>query len=176
MQGIFSTKKSVPVADGTLVASFLNCLDSTSGLPPDLLTDFSIAVGLIEPGVRSKIHLMPLVNQVTFVLSGSLEVLMKDQTSTNPYTLQLDSEQAILTQAGTFVQFHNCTDEFCKVLYIVSPAYVLELAPDGTLRYDDAIVFDESWEELAALNWQSEALIRLTLDSRKQSIERLLSQ
>lgn len=173
MQAIFSTQTPMPVPDGTLVAPFLNCLDSTSGLPPDLLTDFSIAVGTIEPGVRSKIHCMPLVNQVTFVLCGTLEVLMKDQSSAQPYHLQLNTEQAVLTQVGTFVQFNNRAEKSCKVLYIVSPAYVFELAPDGTLRYDDAIVFDESWEELAVLNGQYEALIGLTPEARRQALQRI---
>lgn len=143
------------VADGTLVSAFLNPRDTSSGLPPDLLGDpagFSIAAGFIEAASRSKIHRMPRVAQVTFVLQGSLEVRMKDNDDDAPYSLYPVPQQAVLTRAGTFVQFINHSALPCQVLYIVSPAYVYELTAEGVLRYDDAVVFEQDWDALPRMN------------------------
>jgi len=175
MNRVFSIENPICVPDGTIVYPFLNPKDSTSGLPWDLLDGFSLAAGQIAAGVRSKIHLMPLVTQVTFVLSGSLEVRMKDPGGEARYAVQLGPEQAVITRPGTFFQLVNQTDEPCRVLYIVSPAYVFELDESGNVAYDDSIALDEDWAELARLDWQPAKLRdtgRMT-EARKQASERL---
>jgi len=173
LRKIFCMGKGIQVPDGTKVFPLLNCLDSESGLPENFLEDFSLAVGEIERNHRSKIHVMPLVTQVTFVLGGHLEVWMKDSDGTGPYSLQITAEQAVLTRSGTFLQFRNHTHEPCRVLYIVSPAYVF-LMQEGKLIYDDSVVFDEGWEELEKINWRPAKL--RSLDSirkdRQAAIER----
>ena len=156
---LFTIENFARVPDGTLVAPFLNAKDSNSSLPTDLLDDFSIAAGIIEARVSSKIHVMPAVTQVTFVLHGSLEIRMKDPSSNAPYSQFIVPHQAVLTRPGSFFQLINhSTDTPCQVLYIVSPAYVFLLAPDGSLVYDDAVVLDEDWQDLAAASWQPSAL------------------
>jgi hypothetical protein len=116
---------------------------------------------------------MPLVTQVTFVLGGRLEVWMKDPDGTGPYSLQITAEQAVLTRPGTFLQFRNHTDDPCRVLYIVSPAYVF-LMEEGKVIYDDSVVLEEGWEELEKINWKPAKL--RSLDSirkdRHAAIER----
>lgn len=77
MNRVFSIDKSFRVPDGTLVYPFLNPKDSTSGLPWNLIDGFSIAAGDIEPGGQSKIQILPLADQVTFVLRGALELVLK---------------------------------------------------------------------------------------------------
>jgi mannose-6-phosphate isomerase-like protein (cupin superfamily) len=154
---IFSIGKGAQVPDGTKVFPLLNCRDSTSGLPTDLLEDFSLAVGEIEPHRRSKIHVMPLVTQVTFVLRGELEAWMKDGDQPTPYSLRLGAEQAILTRPGTFLQFRNHTPVPCRALYMVSPSYVF-LMEKGRVVYDDSVVLAEDWEGLKRINWKPEAL------------------
>jgi mannose-6-phosphate isomerase-like protein (cupin superfamily) len=139
--------------DATKVFPLLNCRDSTSGLPGNLLEDFSLAVGEIEPGRQSRVHVMPLVTQVTFVLQGKLEVWMKDKDQLEPYSLRLEEEQAILTRPGTFLQFRNYSGLPCRVLYIVSPAYIF-LMEEGKMIYDDSVVLEEGWEELEKINWR----------------------
>ncbi len=153
MRKIFSEGKGLQVPDGTKVFPLLNCRDSTSGLPGNLLNDFSLALGEIEPHHHSKVHIMPLVTQVTFVLGGHLEVWMKDPDGTRPYSLQIIAEQAVLTRPGTFLQFRNHTHDPCRVLYIVSPAYIF-LTEEGRLIYDDSVVLDENWEELDKIDWK----------------------
>jgi hypothetical protein len=157
LRKIYSMGKSVQVPDGTRVFSLLNCRDSTSGLPGNLLEDFSLAAGEIEPYRHSKIHVMPLVTQVTFVLQGKLEAWMKEADQPVPYSLRLEAEQAILTRPGTFLQFRNHTPAPCRVLYIVSPAYVF-LMEEGRVAYDDSVVLEEDWEELEKINWKPGAL------------------
>ena len=152
--------------DATKVFPLLNCLDSTSGLPGNLLEDFSLAVGEIEPGRQSRVHVMPLVTQVTFVLQGKLEVWMKDTDQLEPYSLRLEEEQAILTRPGTFLQFRNHTGLPCRVLYIVSPAYVF-LREGERVVYDDSVVMEGDWEELKKMNWKPGVL--RSLDSIRAS-------
>jgi len=140
------------VPDSTKVFPLFNCRDFTSSLPGNLLEDFSLAVGEIEPGRKSKVHVMPLVTQVALVLLGKLEVWMKDADQLEPYSLRLEAEQAILTRPGTFLQFWNNTGLPCRVLYIVSPAYLFVIEK-GKLVYDDSVVLEEDWEELGKINW-----------------------
>ncbi len=48
-----------------------------SGSPFDLLDGFSVSAGILEPGMKSKIHIMPFMTQVAFVRVGKLEKRMK---------------------------------------------------------------------------------------------------
>jgi hypothetical protein len=117
---------------------------------------------------------MPLVTQVTFILGWRLEVWMKDLDESGPYSIQITAEQAVLTRPGTFLQFRNHTNAPCRVLYIVSPAYVF-LREEGKMIYDDSVVFDEGWEELEKMNWKPAKLgsldsIRKDRQSAKQRL------
>jgi len=174
LKRIFSVGKGVQVPDGTRVFSFLNCRDSNSGLPGNLLEDFSLAAGEIKPHRHSKIHVMPLVTQATFVLQGEIEVWMKDADQLEPYSLRLKTEQAILTRPGTFLQFQNNSHAPCRVLYIVSPAYVF-LMEEGRVVYDDSIVLEEGWEDLREVQWKPEKLrtAGLTPKVRRAAARRL---
>jgi len=174
LKRIFSVGKGVQVPDGTKVFSLLNCRDSTSGLPGNFLEDFSLAAGEIKPHRHSKIHVMPLVTQVTFVLQGELEAWMKDADHPAPYSLRLKTEQAILTRPGTFLQFRNHTPAPCRVLYVVSPAYLLVMEK-GKIIYDDSIVLEEGWEDLGEVQWKPEKLrtAGLTPKVRRAAARRL---
>ncbi len=78
---------------------------------------------------------------------------MKDPDGTRPYSLQITAEQAVLTGPGTFLQFRTHTHDPCRVLYIVSPAYIF-LIEEGKLIYDDSVVLEENWEELDKIDWK----------------------
>lgn len=160
--------------DGTLVSPFLNPLDRLSGLPAQLIEGFSLAAGILEPRVKSKIHLMPWVTQVTFVRRGTLQVRMKAEQNPAPYALQLSRDQAVLTEPGTFFQLINETDEACEVLYLVSPAYIFEQVTGQNL-YDDAVVLAEDWETLERNHWQPAAELP-TLQQRQESLRRLAAE
>jgi mannose-6-phosphate isomerase-like protein (cupin superfamily) len=153
LRKIFSIGKGIQVPDSTKVFPLFNCRDFSSSLPGNLLEDFSLAVGEIEPGRQSKVHVMPLVTQVTLVLQGKLEVWMKDVDQLEPYSLRLGAEQAILTRPGTFLQFRNHTGLPCRALYIVSPAYLFVMEK-GKVVYDDSVVLEEDWEELEKIDWK----------------------
>jgi hypothetical protein len=174
---IFSIGKGGQVPDGTKVFPLLNCRDCTSSLPADLLEDFSLAVGEIEPHRHSKIHVMPLVTQVTFVLRGELEAWMKDGDQPAPYSLRLGAEQAILTRPGTFLQLRNPMPAPCRVLYMVSPSYVF-LMEEGRVIYDDSVVLEEDWGEMEKVQWEPEKLRRagLTFEVRQAAVRRLTGE
>jgi hypothetical protein len=114
---------------------------------------------------------MPFVTQVTFVRRGTLTVRMKAAADSEPCTLVAQADEAVLTAAGTFVQLVNETGSPCEVLYIVSPAYVFE-QQDGKVRYDDSVVLDEGWEDLAALRWQVPRALP-TIEDRREALLRL---
>jgi hypothetical protein len=150
MNHVFRTRNFFQVPDGTLVSPFLNSKDSKSDLPFDLLDGFSIAAGIILGHRRSKIHIFPLVTQVTFVKTGKLRVKMKTAgDNSKPYCACITPGEGVLTKPGSFFQLINERSEPCEVLHIVSPAYVYD---EGV--YDDSVVLDENWLELDKYNWQ----------------------
>ena len=172
MNRVFSITTPFRVPDGTWVSPFLNAKDSQSDLPFHLLDGFSLAAGVIDPTSRSKIHVMPFVTQVTFVRSGNLAVRMKGPDDAEPYILRLAAAQAALTEPGVFFQLINESSEPCEVLYIVSPAYVFEMSADGAVMYDDAVVPDEGWEDLAAADWRTSRSMA-TAQQRADAMRRL---
>jgi len=147
MQRIFEGKAMFPVADGTLVGPVLNFYDlNERGLPPEALAGASIATGEIPAGWASNPHLHPVVTQVTWLLAGRLRVRMKDPYVVAAYELTLRSGQAVLTEPMTFLQLVNPNPtRVARVLYVVTPAYVHLPGAGG---YDDAIVFEQTWEAL----------------------------
>ena len=172
MNSVFSITEPFRVPDGTWVSPFLNAKDSQSDLPFDLLDGFSLAAGMIDPNSCSAIHVMPFVTQVTFVRSGSLAVKMKGPDDTEPYILRLAAEEAVLTEPGAFFQLINEGTESCEVLYIVSPAYVFEMSAEGAVLYDDAVVLDVGWDDLAATGWRT-ARSMATAEQRAEAMRRL---
>lgn len=171
MRRVFETMKPFRVPDGTLVAAFLNSKDSMSGLPFGLLDGFSIAAGTIEPGSKSKIHLMPFVTQVTFVRRGNLNVRMKASRDDAPYRLRVRPDQAVLTEPGTFLQLANDGERPCEVLYIASPAYLFVVS-NGQVVYDDAVTLQEDWHHLETAGWRPAAQLP-TIEQRRQAERRL---
>ena len=160
MKRIFRRGRGTTVPDGTRVYPFLNPADSTSELPLDLFSGASVALGELQPGQSSKIHMHPLVTLMIWVVSGHLSLKLKDRLSNTPYTLKLRAEDGALALPGTFLQLLNETRTSCRVLYTVSPAYVF-LQVGRMILYDDAIVLDASWDELARLRWRPASVPRL---------------
>jgi len=151
---LFEITKGFEVADTTTVFPFLNGNDAKSGLPRGLPESFSMTVGLIHPKRSSKIHVHPVVMQVTMVLDGSLEVRLGGPSMPTRRRLQLSQNQAVLVRPGTFLQLVNTTLLPCRTLYVVGPAYVADVDEHGNVTYEDAVTLDEPWDELAALDWK----------------------
>lgn len=155
MDNVFKLGPAILVPDGTLVYPFFNPFDSTSGLPADLPNVVSMAGGLIAPRYQSKIQILPFVTQLTLVRRGMLITRMKGPKDADYYDVQLTTNQAALTEPGTFLQLINTGDEPCEVTYIIAPGYVF-LLEDPTLPpiYDDSVILDEEWDELRSNGWQ----------------------
>lgn len=113
-----------------------------------MVGELSLALGEIPPNTVSKIHIHPVVSQLTWVVSGELTIKMKDPSDNAPYILDLKAEESVFTEAGTFFQLINNSSESCRVLYVVSPAFLFEINKDGVVSYNDAIVLDEGWDTL----------------------------
>lgn len=177
MNRIFTASEGFVVPDGTIVHSVLDAaaLGREAG---EWAEAMSLAVGCIPPHTASKIHLHPVVTQATWVISGRLTVTMKDSASDAPYALDLVAEQAALALPGTFFQLINRSDVECRVLYIVVPAFVYEVGAGGEVLYNDALVFDLSWDELAAAGWAPAQLhdVEVIRAARRVAQDRLRSR
>jgi len=152
MNRIFTAGGALTVPDGTVVHSLLDPAALGQGAG-ELAERVSISLGYISPHAASKIHLHPIVTQVTWVISGQLTAVMKDPAAHAPYALDLAAEQAALTLPLTFFQLVNRSDAECRVLYIVTPAFVFEVSASGEVLYNDALVFEGDWNDLAAAKW-----------------------
>lgn len=162
------------VPDGTRVAPLFNSSDIPGRLPLSSKEGISIAMGEILPGVKSKIHVHPLVKQVTCVLEGKICIYMKDCTSSERYRLELTKDEAVLTEEGTFFQLVNESEIVCRVLYIVNPEFLFETA-DGSIIYNDAVVLERDWQELQDMNWQVPEVLnsKVTPEARNAVCERI---
>jgi len=152
MKKVFTVGSGFEVPDGTYVHSILDPL-VMCGAAEAPQENLSLALGVIPPSTDSRIHLHPLVSQVTWVVEGNLAVKMKEPSIDKPYLLELQQHEAVLTKAGTFFQLINRGSVPCQTLYVVTPAFIFVTDKNGQVIYNDAIVFGESWEELAGNGW-----------------------
>ena len=153
MKKIFSAGDGFPVPDGTIVHSILDPRLASQG-GAAWVDEISMAMGEIPAHTTSKIHVHPVITQVTYVLSGALTIVMKDATVGEPYRLPLAPNETVVTQPGTFFQLVNDQSVACRVLYITTPAFVFDADANGTVRYNDAMVLEEDWETLAGCAWK----------------------
>ena len=174
MKTIFEPGELFPIPDGSLISPFLNPADSMSGLPVDLLDGFSAAYGVIPANTNSKIHIHPHVDQVTYVLGGKITLKMKGVADDEAYSVSLAADQAAVLRNGEYFQLINRGSSECRVLYVVSPAYLFVLE-NKELVYDDAIVLDYDWHELEAMSWQPPELAEAihSAEARAEALRRL---
>ena len=101
MDRVFQASEFIRVADGTLVGPVIGPWDVNEDGPPlESLRGLGVAVGHIEPGVTSEIHVLPIVTQVTWVVSGRLTVKMKDAASPEPYENELCAGPGAAAEKG----------------------------------------------------------------------------
>lgn len=77
-----------------------------------------VAEGRIPPGDYG-VHVHYSLEQVTYVLAGRLRVRMSDPDD----TLTLGPGEAVLTEPGRTLSFHNEGPEDARVLFICAPPY-----------------------------------------------------
>ncbi|MGD9764366.1 MAG: cupin domain-containing protein [Candidatus Binatia bacterium] len=161
--------------DGTQVSPFLNPRDAMSAVPWDLLHGFSLAMGRLAPGEQSAIHVHPFVERVVVVLSGALELLLKDVEDPEPYRIALAAHDAAVMRPGSFQQLRNPGPQRTDLLYVVSPPFQFEPGSGGDPLYTDAIVVGRSWEALQANGWTAPKLSdpAASFDARQCSVERV---
>ena len=171
----FEVTNGFEVEDTTTVFPFLNGNDAKSGLPRDLPESFSMTIGVVAAEHSSKIHVHPLVTQVTMVLDGCLETILGGPSMRELLTIRLSPNQAVLVRPGTFLQLVNHSVLPCRALYVVGPAYVADVDDQDKVTYEDAVTLDESWEELDALSWEPPTLrdANVTPDTREAALSRV---
>jgi mannose-6-phosphate isomerase-like protein (cupin superfamily) len=173
---VFAARGFFTVGDGTDVSPFLSAVDATQeDLPWGALGEMGIAAGRIRPGLHSRIHVHPVVVQVTYLVSGRLNIRMKDLEAAVPYDLSLAAGQAVVTRPGTLLQLRNDSDGPAEVLYIVSPPYVFEQDADR-VAYDDAVLIAETWDDERVPRFDArefERLVAATHPARRAAMHRI---
>lgn len=175
---VYKIEEGVEVPDKTMVFPILDPEQQRkAGL--EIFEPMSLAMGELEYKETSSIHVHPIISHLTWVLSGQLQVKMKDHEHTEAYTIDVDANQAVLTKPGTFFQLINRGVDTCKILYQCAPAFVFDMDENGTVFYNDAIVLENySWEKLKSLNWDIPELktdIEVLKKKRQEAIKRMQS-
>lgn len=176
MNRIYRIEKGIVVPDGTEVFEIIGPVQSSkTGLP--IVEEQSLAFGKLDPGEKSSVHVHPIISHLTWVVSGTLTVGMKDPASKEMYYINVRPRETLLTQPGTYFQLLNNSSDVVEILYIVSPAFIYEVADDGTVLYNDQIVLDMDWEQLALCNWTIPELADMhkIRRAREKSMRRLQS-
>ena len=173
-QQIFKIGNGIMVPDGTRVFPIMDPRQQKEDNIP-IIDELSLAYGELDIGVESSIHIHPICTQLTYVLSGELEVKMKMDKRETIDTLQLKTNEAVVSRPACFFQLKNSGHEVCKVLYQCTPGFVFELDDQGNLLYNDAIVLSYSWEELKKMNWRIPELmdIEAIRKQREEAVRRL---
>ena len=173
MRGALKPGGFIPALDGTEVDAFLNATDGAQGrvLGRGAFGDVSVAVGRLAPGVRSAIHAHPVVTQLTYVLAGQLATRTQDAQDAPPREVFVNPGEALLTEPGALLELRNDGDEDVRVLYIVTPSYVVERDGDRVI-YEDAVLLEDWRGPLSAATRarargvREAALARLAADQR----------
>ena len=77
MNRLFRLGEMSNATDGTRIRPLLNPLDTGQNeVPPDLPIQMSVAAGVLNPEVRSKVQVHPFVSVIVWVIEGTLEVRM----------------------------------------------------------------------------------------------------
>jgi len=151
MNKVFESKGEFKIPDGTTISSLINPYDCNSENSNFKFDDLSITTGVIKALSKSKIQVLPFVNQITYILDGQIKAIMKGLNDDNQYEIIAKRDQAFITMKNEFLQLINENDIDVKVLYIVSPSYVFEEI-DGKIIYDDSIIVDYEWNDLVKLD------------------------
>jgi len=101
MDQLFKATEFFPVSDGTVLAHLINSKDIEREMGLGETGSLSIAHGKIASGVTSEIHVLPCVDQVTYVLEGELRITMQDKPGAAPY------ERDIFELEGEDVRFED---------------------------------------------------------------------
>ncbi len=178
MNFTFRPGDTLVVPDGTGLQEILGPRTMHNMHKP-IVREVSTALGTLPPGVKSDIHVHPIVLHLTYVICGQLTVAMKDPESKEHYTIDLLPGETVLTRPCTLFQLINKSAAFCQALYIVAPSFVFETDANGQILYNDQIVLsNKTWEELKEVNYSVPELSNLAeiAKRREDSLERLSRQ
>jgi len=157
MNHLFTPNPSISVPDGTEVAEIL----------PHHTPGISLAQGKISPGVNSLIHVHPFVEQITYLVSGSLTIRMQDGAEGTPYDLELKPGDSSLCRIGTAFQLRNPAKTPAEVLYIVMPAFRY-----AENEYNDSVMLGADWDKTtqAALIETEDPVFRAKMQTQRNAL------
>ena len=85
--------------------------------------NMALAEGRIEPGARYHVHAHRTIEQITYVVSGEVEVLSFDAGADGPGSVRLAAGQAVVTLPGESLEFRCAGEVAARVLFITAPPY-----------------------------------------------------
>ncbi len=85
--------------------------------------NMALAEGLIEPGARYRVHAHRTIEQITYVVSGEVEVLSFDAEAGATGSVRLAAGEAVVTLPGQSLEFRCIGEAAARVLFITAPPY-----------------------------------------------------
>ena len=85
--------------------------------------NMALAEGRIEPGARYRVHAHRTIEQITYVVSGAVEVLSFDAETGAIGSARLAAGEAVVTLPGESLEFSCAGDAAARVLFITAPPY-----------------------------------------------------
>jgi uncharacterized cupin superfamily protein len=174
MNYLYKKSDRILVPDGTFLQPIIGA-NISQKLGIKHIKGCSLAVGILPPGKSTSIHIHPVCLHLAWVISGELTAYMKDVTSDSKYCLTAGPEEVITTEPMTFLQLANESDSELQILYICAPEFIYEVDGDQVV-YNDAVVLEETWDELEKANWElKDPLdIRVISKNRDEALARLI--
>ena len=85
--------------------------------------NMALAEGRIEPVVRYRVHAHRTIEQITYVLSGEVEVISFDAETGAAGSVRLARGEAVVTLPGESLEFRCAGDAAARVLFVTAPPY-----------------------------------------------------
>ena len=104
--------------------------------------NMALAMGCVEPGGRYSVHSHRRIEQITFVVSGILDVFSFDMGVAKPRKIRLREGEAVVTLPGETLEFSCASANMAKVLFITSPPYPEDHSDTVVLRSHSEVMSD----------------------------------
>ena len=104
--------------------------------------NMALAMGCVEPGVRYGVHTHRRIEQITFVVSGMVDVFSFDIDVAEIRKIRLGAGEAVVTMPGETLEFRCASANMAKVLFITSPPYPEDNSDAVVLRSHSEVMSD----------------------------------
>ena len=88
--------------------------------------NLGLAEGRIEPGARYRVHAHRTIEQITYVVSGEVEVFSFDVGAGAARPVRLTVGEAVVTLPGESLEFRCAGETVARVIFVTAPPYPVD--------------------------------------------------